>query len=507
MRFFRAIKDLAVPGKIHLFALLLGGLGVLSFAPFFLSPLMLFSLLGLFWLWLKADAPRQGFKIGLWFGLGLFGFGVSWLFSSIYFYSSVWLPLAVILTFGFVFYLALFSALAGWLACRLRTADTYWNLLLVFPLVWMLGELLRGSVFGGYPFLLVGVSHLHTWVDGYAPLLGVWGVSLAVAMSASVLLLLVKKQAWVTSALVMGLVWFGGLALQQVQWVKPLGKPIDIALLQGNVPQERKWLAEEFMPTLKTYVGMTRLNLDAQVIVWPETAIPAYYKIVEKGALFSFIKDAQILNADVLIGVIDSAPQSNDYYNALINVHKPEDRYYKHHLVPFSEYFPFNDAFKFLSHLFDIPYATFTAGNDEPKPMELGGQKAGLSICFEMAFGEELARQLPEAKYLITVSNDAWFAHTFEPAQQLQDVQMRALELGREIARSTNTGYTAIVDVKGRIKQQIPAYQTGFLRGMIQPYDGMTFYAQWKWWPIMTILGLMLLALLWRKRLEAKQES
>lgn len=118
----------------------------------------------------------------------------------------------------------------------------------------------------------------------------------------------------------------------------------------------------------------------------------------------------------------------------------------------------------------------------------LGGQLAGLSICYETAFGDELAQKLPEAKYLITVSNDAWFAHTFEPAQQLQDVKMRALELGREIARSTNTGYTAIIDVQGKVKHEIPAYERGVLRGEIQPYEGLTFYAEWGKTPVLFML-------------------
>ena len=118
----------------------------------------------------------------------------------------------------------------------------------------------------------------------------------------------------------------------------------------------------------------------------------------------------------------------------------------------------------------------------------LGGQLAGLSICYETAFGEEMATQLPDAKYFITVSNDAWFAHTFEPAQQLQEVRMRALELGREIARSTSTGFTAIIDIQGNIKQQLPAYEEGVLRGEVQPYEGLTFYAEWGKLPVLFLL-------------------
>ena len=478
-----------MPAKQHGLALLLGAMSVFAFAPFEVSPLMLASIAGLFMLWLDAESRFEAAKIGLWFGLGQFGLGVSWLFSSMYFYSGVALPFAVILTAGFVLFLSLSVAIGGWITHYFKNPNRPGLVLtLLFPAVWVLVELIRSSIFGGFPFLLSGTTHLHTWLDGFAPVFGVWGVSWAVAISAGLLLWLFKQRNWVVASMSLCLIWSLGGLLQQVEWVKPIAKPIEVALIQGNIPQEEKWLPNAFYPTLKTYIGLTKQNMDADVVVWPETAIPAYYDVVEKGALLGFIKDAKLLNTDILVGVIAGGSNSEHYYNALINVHNPEDRYYKKHLVPFSEFFPFTSAFAFVSGLFDIPFATFTHGPSDQKPINLGGQDAGLSICYEMAFGEELATQLPQAKYLITVSNDAWFAGTFEPAQQLQEVQMRALELGREIARSTNTGYTAIVDIKGNIKQQIPAYEEGVLRGKVQPYEGLTFYAEWKKMPILFLL-------------------
>ena len=486
---FAFLKKVFTPNKTHLISFALGLLSVFAFAPFNLPPLMLASITGLFMLWLEAKSRFEAAKVGLWFGLGQFGLGVSWLFSSMYFYSGVILPVAVVLTFCFVLFLALSVALGGWIAQYFKNPKSPGLVLvLLFPAVWVLLELVRSTIFGGFPFLLSGTSHVDTWLDGYAPLLGVWGVSWTVAMSAGLLLWLFKERSWVRASITLCLIWSIGGLLQNVNWVQSIGKPIEVALIQGNIAQEKKWLPDEFYPTLKTYIGLTKKNMDADVIVWPETAIPAYYDVVEKGALKSFIKDAKLLNTDILAGVIAGGENAENYYNALINVHNPEQRYYKKHLVPFSEFFPFSSVFAFVSGLFDIPFAEFTAGDDNQKLFKLGGQEAGLSVCYEMAFGEELAESLPQAKYFITVSNDAWFAGTFEPAQQLQEVQMRAIELGREIARSTNTGHTAIVDIKGNIKAQIPAYQEGVLRGDVQPYDGLTFYAEWKTLPILFLL-------------------
>lgn len=495
------------PQRVHLAALVVGGLGVMGFAPFGYAPVMLLSLTVLFAFWWRAPNPVSSAKLGLWYGLGFFGVGASWLFSSIYFYAEVLLPLALLLTLAWVLYLTLFIVAASWVAGHLKRTPAL-TLLGIFPALWVLFELFRGWLFGGFPFLLSGVSHLHTWLDGYAPVLGVWGLSWALALTAGALLLLWQTRAWLLGSVLVVSVWLGGLGLQQVQWVTPNGKPVDIALLQGNIPQEQKWQADMFGPTMERYIQMTRLNLDAEVIVWPETAIPAYYDVVEKGALKTFIADAQLLQKDILVGVIAGGPRSENYYNALINLKDPQQRYYKHHLVPFSEYFPFDGAFRFLSSVFSIPYATFSAGSPEQPPMTLGGRQVGLSICFEMAFGEELARQLPQAEYLITVSNDAWFAHTLEPAQQVQDVQMRALELGREIARATNTGYTLVAGVDGQIKAQIPVYQQGVLRTQVQPYQGLTPYAQWRQLPILLALLLSLgLALLLARRHDARSDA
>lgn len=478
------------PKKTHLLALLFGAMSVLAFAPFNFSPVILGSLAGLFWLWIKADSRYEGFKVGLWFGLGMFGLGVSWLFSSMYFYSGVPLVLAVLATFVFVLFLSLYTGLAGWLV-RYFYAENRVGLALfvLFPAVWVLSELLRGTLFGGFPFLQVGVTHLGTWLDGYAPLLGVLGMSWAVAMSAGLLLWFVMQRAWFVPSVLLSVLWASGGLLQDIRWVEPIGKPIDVALIQGNIAQEKKWDQDQFYPTLKTYVDLTKQNMSADLVVWPETAIPTYYEVAEKGALHTFIKDAKLLSTDIVVGVIAGEKDSDNYYNALVNLHNPQDRYYKTHLVPFSEFFPLNSMFEFLSSLFDIPFATFTHGPEGQKPLMLGGQLAGLSVCYEMAFGEELANSLPEAKYLVTVSNDAWFAHTLEPHQQVHDVRMRALELGREIARSTNTGHTIIVDTKGEIKASIEPYKVGVLRGKVQPYDGLTFFAEWKQLPVIFMLA------------------
>ncbi len=496
-RFFLGLLQLFKPNKQVIIALSFGALSVVAFEPFGFAPAVVISLAGLFWLWTRLDTLFAGFKTGFWFGLGMFGVGISWIMSSLYIYSNVPFLLALLSTFIFVALFAVFVGLAGLIASYFyNKKQSSLIIVLIFPAIWVLIEWLRSTIFGGFPFLLIGSTQVHTWLAGYAPVLGVLGVSWAVALTSATLLLLLIKKSWlVTSSTVSAvvMVWAIGLSLTQIEWVKPIGTPVDIALIQGNISQDQKWLPEVFLPTLKTYVSLTKKNLGADLIVWPETAVPSYFDIVQKGALRSFLTEARYFEADILIGIITRDKDKNHYYNAIVNAGNPEQEYHKSRLVPFSEYFPFPTFFNKVSDLFGLPFSSFTPGKGDAQSriMNVAGHDVGLSICFEMAFGEEIALSLPAAKFLVTVSNDAWFAHTLQPAQQLQDVQMRALELGREIARSTNTGYTAIVNIKGQIKQQIPAYETGVLRGEIQPYEGLTFFAKWRHLPILTMLFLV----------------
>jgi len=488
------------PSKPLLSAFVLGAMMVFAHAPVAIAPLAVIALAGLFWLWFKAESRREASQIGLWFGLGFFGVGVSWLISSMYIYANVNLVLAILATLIFILFLSLYFMLAGWLVGLLKSADKVaFSWVLVMPAVWVFAEWLRATLFGGFPFLMTGNTHLLTWLDGYAPVFGVLGVSWAVAMTAGILLWLYQVRAWIGASFLLAVLWLTGAALKNVQWVEPVGKPVKVALLQGNVKQDQKWDRAHFIPTLKTYVSLTKQNLDADLIVWPETAVPAYYDTVENGVLRSFIKDTQLLETDVLMGVITRNRQTGEYFNALVNARNPEQVYHKKHLVPFSEYFPFSRILKTLSLMFDIPFSEFTHGAPDQEPLALGKHKVGVSVCYEMAFGEELADSAKTSSYLVTVSNDAWFAHTFEPAQQVQDVQMRAIELGREIARTTNTGYTVIVGTDGQIKQEIPPYETGVLRGEVQPYTGTTPFVEWKQLPLLLLLSVVMSFLAARK--------
>jgi apolipoprotein N-acyltransferase len=336
-------------------------------------------------------------------------------------------------------------------------------------------------------------------LDGYAPVFGVFGVSFAVAMTAGLLVWFVAYKQTLPAAMVVVFLWPIGGVLYNTNWVEPLDEPVEVALLQGNIPQDQKWSREAYVPMLRQYVSMTRQNLDAQIIVWPETAIPGYFDRAANGVLRQFVADAPLQSRDILVGAITRDADQERYYNAMINLRDPQQEYRKRQLVMFGEYYPFPGLVQSVADFMNLPFSQFTAGESDQALMTLAGHSVGVSICFEMMFGALLAKDIPQASFFITVSNDAWFAHTFEPAQLRQEAQMRARELGREIARATNTGETVIIGVDGQIKSRIPAYEQGVLRGQIQPYAGQTPFSRWTHWPIM-ILVLSVFGFIFAKR-------
>jgi len=477
-------------------ALVAGLLLPLAFAPFNLLPLAILSPAILFLLWLYA-APRLAFRRGFVYGLGMFGLGVSWVFVSMYDNGGVSLGLSLFLTSLFVAFLALFPGVLGYFVARVFPQDTEaaWRikLLSIFPVAWVLAEWVRGWFLTGFPWLNLGYSQIDGPLAGVGPVLGVYGISLAAALSAGwLVLLLVGARAWrVGAALGLVLLWTVGFALQQVSWVHAAGAPLKVTLLQGNIAQNLKWLWDLREPTMELYARLTRASWGSDLIVWPETAVPALYSTVEDffGGLG---REAREHDSALLIGVIHEEADGR-YYNAVVTAGMAAPQfYYKRHLVPFTEYLPMKGVLGGIVEFMQVPMSDFSAGHSAA-PLAIAGQQAAVSICYEDAFGEETIESLPAATLLVNVTNDAWFGDSIAPPQHLEIARMRALETGRPMLRATNTGLTAVVDARGRVQSLAPQFEVYALRDTVQPMQGMTPYARLGNWPVVTVSFLVLL--------------
>ncbi len=465
--------------KRNLVAFGSGASTVLAFAPFYLAP---FAFLGpgmLLYIWLRAD-PRQAFREGWLFGLGLLGFGVFWMHISIDQFGNVGTGLAIAFTLLFVVVMALFYGLAGWLGRRLAGENRQGPALVISLSAWGLLEWVRGWFLGGFPWLALGYSQTDTPLKGFAPLLGVYGVGLAVLVTAGLLVwaLQTTDRRRIIAVSLLVLLWVAGWGLGRYPWTRPLGDPLKVTLIQGNIPQETKWKLEQLRPTLDIYVDNTLANWDSDLIIWPETAMPAYRHQLEKDVIKPLSEVAREENTQLLVGVPVWTSGEKRYYNAMLAMGVNEGEYFKRHLVPFGEFMPMKGLLGPLLSWLDIPMSDFSAGTQERPLLTLGGYPAGISICYEDAFGEEVIEALPDAAFLVNASNDAWFGDSLALPQHLQIARMRALETGRYMLRSTNTGISAIIGPDGAVLDYSPIFRRYVLKGEFQPMQGMTPYAR-----------------------------
>ncbi|MGX2040202.1 apolipoprotein N-acyltransferase [Methylocaldum sp. MU1018] len=470
---------------------LLGGLLLpLAFAPFDHPVLAVVGLLFLFAGWADAS-PRRAFLRGYLFGLGQFGLGVSWVYVSMHDYGGASLIEAAALTALFAGFLALYPALAGWLSARFFSAGRLYGALLVFPAVWVLAEWFRGWFLTGFPWLQVGYSQIDTPLAAYGPVLGVYGIGWVVAFVSGGILAAFRSARNTRIVVAIAIVAALGLgrALSGVSWTRPAGEPFKVALLQGNVPQDMKWQPEFQRETLQMYTAMTRESWDSRLIVWPETAVPAFYHQVKDTFLADLDAEAKARGTDLLIGVPFYDQAQDRYFNALVALGQSPGVYFKRHLVPFGEYLPLRPVLGFMLDVLEIPLSDFASGNGEQKALVAAGHPLAASICYEDIFGQESLADLPQAAYLVNVTNDAWFGDSIAPHQHVQMARMRALETGRYMLRATNTGVTAIISPKGEIAVAAPLFRQARATGTITPYAGSTPYARWGDRPVVILLG------------------
>ncbi len=486
----------------NLVALVAGAVMPLAFAPVSLFPLSLLSLALLFNLWLNNSARRSA-VLGFYFGFGLFSVGVSWVFVSMHNFGNMSVPLAVFATVVFVAALALYVAAVGWLQAYYSSVPAFWRLLLVMPSLWVLVEWSRSWLFTGFPWLTAGYSQTTLPLGGYAIWLGVFGVSFAVAGSAGLLLMWWRRGwrgGWRFGAVLFAL-WMGGAASALPNWVNLAGKPVRVALIQGNIPLQIKWNPDYRQDILDLYLKLSRGYRDADLIVWPEGALPLLLEKMPPIFEKSIRAEAKNFNTDFLFGAISQQVKEGrlQYFNTVASIGRNDGRYRKRHLVPFGEYPPLKPLFSWLLNAMNIPMSDFSKGDDNQGPLQLAGNPVGVSVCYETAFGNEIIDVLPEATMLVNVSENAWFGHSLSPHQLLQMTQMRAIETGRPIMRADNAGLSAVVDHRGRVVAVSPQFQQSVLAVSVQPMTGSTPYVRFGDWPIITLMLLLLAGLWWRK--------
>jgi apolipoprotein N-acyltransferase len=460
-----------------------GALSVLGFAPFYAWPIPIAALAVLFAVWERSATARQAALSGFAFGLGFFLAGVSWIYVSLHVYGAMPAVLAATGTFLFCAFISLAPALAGWITVRFGRDDTAARLAIA-PAAFMASEWIRGWIFTGFPWNTIGTSQVPSSpLAGFAPVLGAYGVSLAVAGVAALLVALGRSEAMSrTRFTVFGVIatmFAVGGALRTVTWTEPAGPPVAVALLQGNVPQGLKWRDDMRVATLLDYRRMI-FDANAKVVVLPETALPEFFDRLPPDYVASLTDHARANGKEILLGTVerDATGPEDAYYNSVIRLGgSGPASYRKRHLVVFGEFIP--PGFRWVYAFLKIPLGDMARGAPRQPPIEAGGTRFAVSICYEDLFGEEMIDFLPDAQVLLNVSNMAWFGDSLAPEQHLQASQARALETGRWMVRATNTGATAAIDETGHVVSRLPGFTKGALVASVTPRKGMTPYAQW----------------------------
>jgi apolipoprotein N-acyltransferase len=486
----------------HAAAFVAGAAAVLGFSPVDFFPATLIALAVLVHLWVRAPSPHAAFRLGFFFGLGLYGAGVSWVYVSLNRFGAMPMPLAAAATLGFCAFLALFPALAGWIQARIArdsAAPLALRAALLIPAAWMLMEWPLSWFLTGFPWLAFGYTAIDDPLSGFAPVGGVYAVSLATAVAAGLVWCVALDHARWIAAGALAVVLACGYGLRVTEWTAPVGEPLRVALVQGNVPQEMKFDPARYERTLDIYARLAE-GSDARLIVLPETAVPRFLDLVERPFL-ERLKAAAVRNGgDLLLGVpVRSA--AGDYLNSVISLGvSPSASYNKVHLVPFGEFVP--PGFGWIVRVLSIPLADFSRGAVKQRPIAVAGQRVAVNVCYEDAYGAEIIRQLPEATLLVNVSNVAWFGDSLAPAQHLQIARMRALETGRVFLTAANTGITAAIWPDASVRQQMPQFVRGRIDFEVRGYSGATPYVRFGDWPavLLALLALVFVALRGRSR-------
>ncbi len=447
---------------------------------------------GVLVLGMSSTTPGQAFR-RCWLAGGLaYAACLYWTALPLHNHAAISLPLAAAAALLLSFYVGLYAGVFGAIARRILHRLPWFWAGLCGGLAWALLEMLRGVLFSGFPWAVLPSAFV-PWpemLQGLA-LGGVWAVSGLLAAAACWLALPAARPGAVAgpltagSLLLMALFGYGGWALQQPP--PPSSGAAVVAMVQGNVDQTVKWEESFQKKTIQLYADLTRKALQngpADLVVWPETALPFYLQDISDLSLEvrSFVVETQtpLLTGAPAYTMVEP-PDSFDIYNSAMLL-KPNGQthsvYDKEHLVPFGEYMPFGEYLPFAKKL---THGTqdFTPGK-RTGPLVRMNLALGVLICYETIFPELTQKRVEEgANLFVNISNDAWFGRTSAPLQHLHLSALRAVEQGRTLARATNTGISAVVDSRGRIYKRTGVYEQAVVRVDAPLHTHKTLFHRW----------------------------
>ena len=333
---------------------------------------------------------------------------------------------------------------------------------------------------------LLGTAKQNQLLAGWAPIVGVYGVSFIICISGAVIShLLFLRQGFHTHRTLLtavALCWFIAIPLKYVQWTLPAGEPQQVSMVQANISQHDKWRREYRQPTLTLYKNLSEPYWESSdLIIWPEAAIPMYYQYAN-----DFLDQMDVLAAKhqsaLLTGIPSRDTHSDNSYNSIITIGNGNGVYHKQNLVPFGEYIPFANLLGNVLAFFELPASTMHAGNTDQAALTIQQWQSKPLICYEIVYPGLTAKAAGVSDVLITVSNDSWFGASIGPLQHLQMAQMRALENGRYVLRSTGSGVSTIINPAGQIVARSEQFEQTVLTGEFKLMQQNTPWTRYGYW-------------------------
>jgi len=470
-------------------ALVAGASLPVSFAPFEWWPVAVVVPALLIWLW-DGATPRRAAVLGFWFNFGTFAAGTYWLYISLRLIGHAPIPLALFLMLGLAAIMGAYHALLGWAVAKFLPPRGALRWLVGIPGAWLLVEWWRGWFLSGFGWLSLGYAHTDNWLGALAPVIGQYGLGLLTLVMAGVLVTLLQgtSRERIVAGATFVIIWAVAFSLRGIEWTQPFGRPIEVAVVQGAVPQDKKWTGN-VDEIVALYQTRTREAYGADIIFWPESAIPdlANYHVNLYREIY---QEASARGSALIVGTLRAEPDpvtgEDDYYNSVLAMDRATtgiEWHDKHHLVPFVEFVPVPSFVRTWLKLRDLPYSDFNRGAAQQEPLSASGQKIAAGVCYEDAYGSTLLPVMDRATMLANVTNDSWFGRSTARYQHLQISRLRAMETGRPMVRAANDGVSAVIGSQGELVSKAPEYEANVMRARVQPRMGITPYARTGNWP------------------------